>query len=99
MPVSYSPARTICGQVRSGFVVPACLGDRVSDCGCTTAGRYALSGEGVGGDMEFSDFVRNTRRFFFPLQDDQELIQTIPPFFMPLRSAQRHGHTGLAMCV
>lgn len=52
------------GRFAVCFVVPACLGDRVSDCGCTTAGRYALSGEGVGGDMEFSDSVRNTRRFF-----------------------------------
>lgn len=47
------------------FMVPACLGDGVSDCGCTTAGRYSLSGEGVGEDLEFSDSVRNTRRFFF----------------------------------
>lgn len=62
-----SPARTICGHVRSGFMVPACLGDGVSDCGCTTAGRYSLSGEGVGEDLEFSDSVRNTRRFFFSL--------------------------------
>lgn len=99
MPVPFLPtARNTTVGGFAVFMVPACLGDLVSDCGCTTAGRYSLSGEIGGVRYGMSDFVRNTRRSFSPLpfllRDDQGLIQTIS-FLHAVRSPQQsHGTPG-----
>lgn len=38
--------------------------------------------------------LRNTRRFFLSSQGDQELIQTITPFFMPLNRPNARDKPG-----
>lgn len=89
------PARTICGHVRSGLW---CL--RVSVMVSQIAVAQRLGGilfpvKGWGKIWNSRTLCGIRAVFFLCLQDDQELIQTIPPFFIPLRSAhQRHGTPG-----